>query len=122
MDFKHVSLGWKHYFKGNSNAEKNWNLYGYAGFGLMLGRVVNAHSVNIDTVAYNVPVLAGKANFKRLTFDLGLGVEFPLGGDIFIYTEGRTFIPTSDYPSKYIFINNNAPLIVSLNLGFRVLF
>jgi hypothetical protein len=122
MRFKHVSTGWKRYLKGSSNAEGGWNLYGYAGLGLLLGRVDNIHSTVLDTSAYNVPVLTGKANFKRLTFDLGLGWELPVGGDIFLYAEGRAWVPTTDYPSKYIFVNNNAPLVGMLNAGIRILF
>src|SRR5260221_7016980 len=122
MRFKHFSVGWKHYFKGGSDIEDGWNLYGYSGFGLLLGRVINTHSVVIDTALYNVPVRSGKANFKRLTLDLGLGWEINLGGDIHFYNEARVWVPTSDYPSKYIFINKNAPLVASLNFGIRILF
>lgn len=122
MRFKHISIGWKHYLKGSSDAEEGWNLYGYAGFGLMFGRVVNTHSVAIDTGMYNVPVRSGKANFKRLTMDLGLGWEVPLGGYVFFYNEGRVWVPTTDYPSKYIFVNKNAPLVASLNFGVRIFF
>jgi hypothetical protein len=119
--FKHISLGWKHYFTGNAQAEKLLNIYGYVGFGLMLGKVTNTHSVSIDTLNYQLPVFAGSANFKRLTLDLGLGGEYPLGGDLYFYLEGRLFAPTSDYPSKYILINNDAPFPFSANIGFRVL-
>jgi len=122
MRFKHFSVGWKHYLKGSSDAKEGWNLYGYAGFGLMLGRVINTHSASIDTALYTVLVRSGKANFKRLTLDLGLGWEVPLGGDIFFYNEGRVWVPTTDYPSKYIFVNNNAPFVASLNFGIRILF
>ena len=122
MSFRHISLGWKRYLKGTSDAEKNWNLYGYAGFGLMMGRVINSHSVNIDTNFYFVPVRSGKAHFKRLTLDLGLGFEIPVGGDIFLYFEGRALVPTTDYPSKYLFINNNAPFTAEANAGVRIFF
>ena len=122
MRFKQFSLGWKHYLKGAFNSEDKWNLYGYAGFGLMLGRVVNNHSLTIDTSLYNVPVRSGKANFKRLTVDLGLGWEVPLSSDIFFYNEARVWIPTTDYPSNYLLVNKNAPLVASLNFGIRILF
>lgn len=122
MHFKQFSIGWKKFLKGRFDAEEKWNLYGYAGFGLVLGRVINTHSTDIDTTIYNVPVRAGRANFKRLTVDLGLGAEFPLGADIYLYTEGRVWLPTTDYPSKYIFVNKDAPLIGMFNLGLRVLF
>jgi len=122
MRFKQISIGWKKYLKGTFNAEHGWNIYGYAGFGLILGRIENTHSVPIDTSVYIVPVRVGKANFKRLTLDLGLGWEAPIGADVFIYAEGRAWIPTTDYPSKYIFVNDNAPLVGMFNVGIRVLF
>lgn len=122
MRFKHLSLGWKHYFKGTYDADQAWNLYSYAGFGLMLGQINNSQSVPVDTSVYYVPVLNGKATFKRLTFDLGLGWEVNLGGDIYFYNEARVWIPTTDYPSNYILINQNAPVMGSLNFGIRILF
>jgi hypothetical protein len=69
-----------------------------------------------------VPVLSGKGNFKRLTLDLGLGLEFPVGGDIYLYFEGRALVPTTDYPSNFLFINNNAPFTGAVNAGLRILF
>jgi hypothetical protein len=122
LRFKHLSVGWKKYLKGVPDAEDKWNLYGYAGFGLMMGRVINTHSAIIDTAMYNVPVLSGKANFKRLTLDLGLGAEIPVGGDLYIYGEVKALIPTTDYPSRFIFINDNAPFVTTLGLGIRLLF
>jgi len=122
MRIKHFSIGWKKYLKGTSEEENNWSLYGMAGFGLLLGRVENSHSVIIDTAMYDTPVRSGKANFKRLTFDLGLGWELPVGGDFYFYTEAKVLIPASDYPSKFIFVNNNAPLTGILSVGLRVLF
>jgi hypothetical protein len=122
LRFKHFSVGWKRYLKGTPDSEKGYNLYGFAGLGLMLGRVNNEHSVLMDTALYAVPVLSGKANFKRLTLDLGAGIEFPIGGEFNIYSEGKVFIPTTDYPSKYIFMNDKAPYTVMLSLGLRLLF
>jgi len=122
MILKQFSVGWRKYLKGSPDAESGWNLYGYAGFGVTFGGVKNTHTPSVDTSLYNVPVRAGSANFKRLTVDLGLGCEFPLGGDYYIYTEGRVWLPTTDYPSKYIFVNNNAPLVGMLDVGIRILF
>jgi hypothetical protein len=122
LSFRQVSVGWRHYFAGDAVSEEKLSVYGYAGFGLMLGKVINAHSQNIDTSDYQVPVLAGTANFKRLTIDLGLGAERPIGGDVYLYAEARLYVPASDYPSRYILINNNAPLAASANIGFRILF
>ena len=120
--FNHISMGWKHYLKGAYNTEDSWNLYAYAGFGLMFGIAQNIHSVSIDSAKYDIPVWSGKAKFKRLTFDLGLGYEIPVGGDIYFYMEGRALVPTTDYPSRYLFINENAPLMGSVNAGLRLLF
>jgi hypothetical protein len=122
MTFKHLSFGWKHYFVGRYDLEKKWSFYGFAGLGLMLGFVENTHSVSIDTADYSVPVLEGKANFKRLTFDFGFGYERPVGGDVYFFLETRALAPMTDYPSDYIYIDKNAPLTTSLNLGLRILF
>jgi hypothetical protein len=122
MRFKQLSIGWKKYLKGSFDTEDGWNIYGYAGFGLIMGRVENTHSVSMDTVIYKVPVRRGRANFKRLTFDLGIGYEMALGADLFLYGEARAWIPTTDYPSKYIFVNDNAPLVGMVNAGIRILF
>lgn len=122
MRIKHISVGWKHYLKGAYNIEDSWSLYGYAGFGLLLGSIENQHSVSIDSAEYYIPVLKGKGNFKRLTIDPGLGFEIPVGGDIYFYMEGRAFLPTTDYPSNYLFINKKTPLTGSVNTGLRILF
>jgi hypothetical protein len=122
LRFNHISMGWKHYLKGAYNTEDSWNLYGYAGFGLMFGIAQNTHSVAIDSADYDIPVWSGKAKFKRLTIDLGLGYEIPVGGDIYFYMEGRALVPTTDYPSRYLFLNENAPLMGSVNAGLRLLF
>jgi hypothetical protein len=120
--FKHISLGWKKYLKGACNTENELNLYGYAGFGLMIGSITNTLSVTVDTSIYILPVAEGKGNFKRLTYDLGVGAEIPIGGDVFLYFEGRVLVPATDYPSKYLFINNNAPFTGAVNAGIRILF
>lgn len=122
MRVKHFSVGWRKYLVGNAGTETNWNLYGYAGLGILIGKVENVYSIPVDTLTYNVPVKNGTGNFKRLTLDLGLGWELPLSGSFYFYTEARTWIPTTDYPSPYIFVNDNAPLVGMLNVGFRILF
>ncbi|MBI5370732.1 MAG: hypothetical protein HZA79_01770 [Sphingobacteriales bacterium] len=122
MRFRQVTAGWKHYIRGAPDTESGWNLYGHAGFGLLLGRINNLHSPTIDTADYTLPVLQGQARFKRLTFDLGLGWEKPVGGDFYFYTEARVFIPSSDYPSPYILVNQNAPFAGMLGAGLRILF
>ena len=122
--FQQISLGFKHYFVGTTDAEVNWNLYSIAGLGVMFGRVTNSYSTSIDTSLYNAPKqpVIGSGHFKRLTLDLGLGWEIPLSGDVFLYASGKVWIPTSDYPSKYLFANENAPLVGMLGLGIRLLF
>ena len=124
VNLRQISLGWKYYLVGSSDAEAGWNLYGVAGFGLIFGRASNSYSTTIDTSLYNTPQqpVNGSGHFKRLTLDLGLGWEIPLGADIYLYSEGRVWIPTTDYPSKYLFINNNAPLAGMVAVGLRVLF
>ena len=117
------SLGWRYYLVGNAESEQDWNLYGITGFGLIFGRVTNNYSTTIDTSLYNVPVqpASGNGHFKRLTIDLGLGWEIPLrGGDFYFYNEGKLWIPTTDYPSKYLFVNENAPLTATVTAGLRI--
>lgn len=122
MRFRQLSVGWKRYLKGAPDAGTGWNLYGYAGFGLLLGRIDNLHSQVIDTVTYLLPVQEGMGHFKRLTFDLAIGWEKPVGGDFYFYTEARAFIPSSDYPSRYLLVNKNAPFAGMLGAGLRILF
>jgi hypothetical protein len=122
MRLKEFSMGWRRYLKGTPDAETKWNLYAYAGLGLMLGRIENEHNVSIDTADYVIPVRAGRANFKRLTLDLGAGWEMPIGADFFLYTDGRIWIPTTNYPSEFIFVNKDAPFTGMISLGLRLLF
>jgi len=117
-----VSVGWKHYFKGGFDAEASYNLYGSAGFGLMITKVENILTPTIDTTFYTIPTQAGTDKFYRLTLDLGAGVEFPVGGSFFLYGDVRTWLPTSDYPSPYLHSNENVPLPLILSVGMRLLF
>ncbi|RYY55285.1 MAG: hypothetical protein EOO09_11080 [Chitinophagaceae bacterium] len=122
MRYKHVSLGWKHYFTGSATSERQPGIYSLAGLGILLGQVVNTHSTPIDTALYNMPVLAGTAHFKRLTLDLGLGFELPIGGDLYLYSELKTILPLTDYPSPYILDNKYTPYTAMAALGFRIMF
>ena len=124
LRFEQISLGFKHYFVGTTDAENKWNLYTLTGFGLMFGRVTNSYSTSLDTSLYTAPQQPtnGSGHFKRLTLDLGLGWEVPLSGDVYLYANGKVLIPTSDYPSKYLLVNNNAPLFGAVGLGIRILF
>ena len=123
MRYRQISFGWKHYFVGGYNSENIWNVYGYAGFGLLLGKVSNSYNKLIDTALYTTEQpLEGSSAFKRLTIDAGLGTEFPLGNTVFVYTEVRTWLPSSHYPSPYLYKDNyHIPSIVAINLGLRVL-
>jgi hypothetical protein len=123
LRFRQVSLGWKHYFIGSSNTEGYWNLYGSAGFGLVAAKVENIHEPLIDTALYQPEdrALAGTGDFKRLTFDLGLGGEIKIAYGIFLYADLRTWIPASSNPSRMLY-NDKAPRIGSLHGGIRILF
>lgn len=119
---RHFSLGWKKYIKGGFNIEKNWSIYSFAGLGILFGNVTNTHSNSIDTAIYNLPVLAGDGKFTRLTADLGVGWEQPLAGDFYLYAEGKVSIPTTDYPSQFLFVNDKAPFTGAVAIGLRILF
>jgi hypothetical protein len=117
-----VSLGWKHYFKGGFETETSYGLYTIAGFGLMFSKIENVFNRSIDTSLYNTPTLPGNSKFYRLTLDIGAGVEYPVGGSFFVYSDVRAWIPTSDYPSPYLHKNKNVPLPFMVSLGMRILF
>lgn len=123
LRFRQVSLGWKHFFIGGIDSEKSWNLYGSAGFGLMAAKVENLYDPVVDTALYNVAqrAIAGTGDFKRLTFDLGLGAEAALASTVFLYAELRTWLPASTNPSPYMY-NDNAPRVAILSGGIRILF
>ena len=123
LRYRQVSVGWKRYFKGSYNSENIWNIYGYAGFGLLLGKATNSFNKVIDSAIYAIPQpIQGSSAFRRLTIDGGLGTEFPLGTAVFVYSEVRTWLPSSHYPSEYLYRNNyRIPSVVAINLGLRVL-
>ena len=89
----------------------------------MLGKASNSYNTPVDSSQYLIPQpMEGSSAFKRLTIDAGLGTEFPLGTAFFVYTEARTWIPTTHYPSPYLYKSNyDIPTIVAFNLGLRVL-
>lgn len=124
MSLKIFSVGIKRYLVGYYDKLEKFNLYGSAGFGLIFGAATNNFSVPVDTSIYIVQnnIASGSGNFKRLTFDITGGWEIPVGYEIFLFTEARLHIPTSDYPSNYLLKNDHAPFTGSLNLGFRILF
>jgi hypothetical protein len=124
ISFRNISVGWKHYLKGSAVAEESWNLYFTAGFGLVGGKVKNIYTIISDTANYSFPLnpVEGTGKFRRLTFDVALGYEIPIGMAMYLFGEGRVWIPASDYPSKYLLVNDNAPVIGTANIGLRILF
>jgi hypothetical protein len=123
LRYQQISIGWKHYFKGIYDNEEFPNLYGTAGFGLLSAKAENTFNKAVDAARYKIPQqsVAGSASLRRLTFDVGIGGEISLGGGIYFYTELRTWLPASDYPSPYLY-NNDIPRVGLLNGGIRILF
>ena len=122
LTFRQVSLGLKHYFRGAFNAETDYNIYGLTGFGLLFAHVSNTNSTSVDTSLYNAPLLPGEGNFRKLTFDLGIGGEVPIGGNFFLFVDGRTWLPASSKTVPYLHNQKNVPLPVMLSAGMRILF
>ena len=124
MRLRQISFGFKRYLVGSFDHLEKFNLYVAGGFGVMYGHASNTFSTNIDTALYTVQynVAHGSGDFKRLTFDITGGAEFPVSYEIFIYSEIRMYIPTTDYPSSYLMNNSHAPFLGSINLGIRIIF
>lgn len=123
MRFRQISLGWKHFFKGDYDSEEPFTIYGSAGFGLLFSKIENIYSQPIDTSIYTTPAQAapGSDEARRLTFDLALGTELRLGAGIYFYTDVRTWLAASSNPSPYYF-NDKTPQVLMLNGGIRILF
>ena len=124
MRLRQFSLGIKKYIFGSYDKLENFSLYVAGGFGLIIGSASNTFSSYIDTSLYSVQnnVTNGAGDFKRLTLDIIGGVDFPIAYEIFIYSEIRMHIPTTNYPNSYLLKNSNAPFLGGINLGLRVLF
>ena len=124
MRLRQFSLGIKKYFVGSFERLDKFNLYGAAGFGLIIGTASNSFSRSIDTSLYSIQnnVVNGSGDFKRLTLDILGGAEFPVSYEIFVYSEIRMHIPTTNYPNSYLLKNSNAPFLAGINLGIRILF
>jgi hypothetical protein len=124
MRLRQISFGFKRYIIGSFENLEKFNLYAAGGFGVMYGHASNTFSTYIDTALYTIQynVVHGAGDFKRLTFDITGGVEFPVAYELFIFSEIRMYIPTTDYPSKYLLNNSHAPLLGSINLGIRIIF
>lgn len=123
LGYRQTSIGWKHFFLGTFDNEESVNIYGTAGFGLLTGRVENTFNQSIDTSFYTIPpqAVAGSGRFRRLTFDLALGAEISLAAGFFLFSELKTWLPASNFPSPYLF-NNKTPRVLLLNGGVRILF
>jgi hypothetical protein len=120
--YREFSIGWKHFVKGSYDASDDWNLYTIAGFGIMFARAQAGTS--LDTALYQPaqrPILGNK-NFTRLNLDLGIGGEMPLGANIYLYSDLRTWINTSTYPSEVFHSEKNATFPLMLHFGIRLLF
>ena len=77
----------------------------------------------VDTALYFMqerPV-PGAGEFRRLTVDLGLGSEIPLGGNFFVYGDLRALLPASGYPSELLHKTGSIPLAASIHAGLRIL-
>ncbi|HEY5771111.1 MAG TPA: hypothetical protein VIS75_00735 [Chitinophagaceae bacterium] len=124
MRLRQISFGFKRYIIGSFENLEKFNLYAAGGFGVMYGHASNTFDTYIDTALYTIQynVVHGAGDFKRLTFDITGGVEFPVAYELFIYSEIRMYFPTTDYPSKYLLNNSHAPLLGSINLGIRIIF
>ena len=124
MRLRQFSVGIKRYFIGSFERLDKFNLYATGGFGLIIGNASNTFSTYIDTALYTVQnnVVNGSGDFKRLTFDVTGGLEFPISYEIFIYSEIRMHIPTTNYPNNYLLKNSNAPFLGGISIGIRVLF
>ena len=124
MRLRQISIGFKRYLIGSFESLEKFNFYAAGGFGLLFGTASNTFSTYIDTALYTIQnnVVHGTGDFKRLTFDITGGVEFPISYEIFLYSELRMHIPITDYPSSYLVKSSNAPFLGGFNFGIRVLF
>lgn len=122
LQLKEFCVGWRRFIIGGADNPKRWNLYSNIGLGLLFGHVENNSAIIPDSSLYILPVLNGNGAFKRLTVDAALGYEKPIGADVYLYSELRSWFPTSSYPSKYLLVNNDAPWILMICGGIRILF
>lgn len=121
--YHQFSIGWKHYFKGSYNSEDRVNIYGLAGFGLVTSKVHNVFEPRPKDSLYTIQgALEGDGVFRKLSFDLGLGAEWPFGGNFYGYADVRTWLPTSAYPSPYQQNINSKITPVIASVGLRMLF
>ncbi len=121
---RQASLGWKHFFKGGFDTETGWNIYTNIGVGVMFTRINNREEPAVDTALYlkgPAPEIGERA-ITRLNIDLAGGIEYPMGGNFFLYGELRTWIKTSSKYSPYLHNNEKVPMPVMIHGGLRILF
>jgi hypothetical protein len=121
IGYRHFSLGWKHYFNGGYSNDNRVNVYGLAGFGFLFATISNAFSTDVDTTQYSLATASGSGSLHRLTFDIGIGGERSLSGNLFLFADVRSWLPASSHPSPYLHNQRNVPLPVMLSAGVRVL-
>ncbi|MDQ6610456.1 MAG: hypothetical protein M3Y85_11620 [Bacteroidota bacterium] len=119
---RHISLGWKHYFTGSFKEERATAIYGQAGFGFLFAKLRNSFTIAVDTTLYNARPKEGESKIRKLSFDLGIGAEQPLGGNFYGFAEVNTWLPASSNTSPYLHNQRNVPLPVILSVGVRLLF
>ena len=122
INYRQFSVGLRHYFLGTYNSDKDYNLYGTAGFGLLFSKLSNTNSPSVDTALYVAQVAEGDGHLQKLTFDLGFGGEVPVATNFFLFVDGRTWLPASSSTSPYLHNQKNVPLTFMLSAGIRVLF
>lgn len=123
LRLREISLGWKRHIKGAYDDEEQWNVYGMAGFGLLFIKAENSYSPSPDTALYKLPAtpVQGSGSFNKLTLDLGVGAERPLGGQMFLYLDLRTALPLSHFQSPFLHTDAAFPKAFSLSFGLRLL-
>lgn len=122
LKFREISLGWRHYFKGDFTNTESINLYGEAGFGYLFAKITNSAFPVFDTALYHSPVAFGAGRVRRLSFDAGIGGEKHLGAHVFLFATLRTWLPASYQPSPYLHNNDRVPLALMAGFGLRILF
>jgi hypothetical protein len=119
---RQFATGIKYYFKGSYDNEEGLNVYGMAGIGVMSIKLTTDYTAGIDTSNYqSFPPYPGEGTVNKLSFDSGLGIEGPLGGNFFWYTEAKAWIPTDKVTSPYL-LGSNKVMPIMVGAGLRVLF
>ena len=121
LAYRQFSIGWKHYFNGSYSNDNSVNVYGLAGFGFLFATVSNTFSTDVDTTQYSLATASGSGTVRKLTFDVGLGAERSLSGNLYLFADVRSWLPASSNPSPYLHNQRNVPLPLMLSAGLRIL-